>query len=37
MKGEGKKELINYPNGDRYRGTLKDGKPDGHGIFTYSN
>ena len=34
-KVEGKKESYIFPNGDKYRGTLKEGKPDGKGVVTY--
>jgi hypothetical protein len=30
-------EIIEYENGDRYEGEVKNGLPDGQGIFFYGN
>lgn len=34
-KVEGKKESYTFPNGDKYRGTMKDGKPEGKGVINF--
>ena len=32
-----KAETINYSNGDKYVGNLKDGKPHGKGTYNFAN
>lgn len=27
---------VNYKNGDKFRGTFKDGRPNGHGTIKYN-
>jgi len=33
----GRKKVINYTNGDRYDGEVKDGNKHGKGVYTWAN
>jgi hypothetical protein len=30
-------QVVEYPNGDHYEGSIIDGKRNGYGVLTYSN
>ena len=34
---EGEAVTIDYPNGDQYKGPVREGKLHGYGKYTYSN
>jgi len=37
VKGEGSKQVITFPNGDRYEGEVLNGKANGNGIAFFKN